>query len=276
VRQAGGAQHQREAEREQVHLAVERLQGGRLLDAVPQAGLEERVALAGPLGRGAEQRGQVELEVREHQQRHDQRAGHQHERLDDLHVGGALHAAHGDVDDHQGADQDDRGDLRRVRVHAEERRVRADAEQQRDQRARADHLRDQVEDRHHDRGHRGGRPDRALPHPERQHVGHRVPARVAQELRHQQQRDQPRDQEADGVEESVVAEQGDEAGDAEERRGRHVVAADRHAVLETRERAAAGVVVGSRLGLPARPDRDAQGDRDEDQEQRDRQGAGRR
>ena len=143
-----------------------------------------------------------------------------------------------------------------------------------DQRARADHLGQQVEDRHRDRGDGGGRAHRALAHPERQHVGHRVLARVAQQLRDQQQRHQPGDQEADRVEEAVVAVQRDDAGDAEERGGRHVVAADRHAVLEAGERPAAGVEVGRRLGLPAGPDRDGQGDRDEDQEQGDGQRAG--
>ena len=104
-----------------------------------------------------------------------------------------------------------------------------------------------------------------------QHVGHREPARVAHQLGDQQQRHQPGDQEADGVQEAVVAVQRDDAGDAEEGRGRHVVAADRHAVLEAGERPAAGVEVGGGPGLPAGPDRDAEGDRDEQREQRDRQ-----
>ena len=80
-----------------------------------------------------------------------------------------------------------------------------DAEQQRDERAGADHLREQVEDRHDDGRGGGGGAHRALPHPVGQLVGHRVAAGVAQQLGDQQQRDQPGDQEADGVEEAVVA-----------------------------------------------------------------------
>ena len=48
-------------------------------------------------------------------------------------------------------------------------------------------------------------------HPERQHVGHREPAGVAQQLGDQQQRHQPGDQEADRVQEAVVAGQRDAA-----------------------------------------------------------------
>ena len=270
MRQAGRAEDQRDAQREQVHLAVERLQRvAGCLHAVAQPGFEERRSLARGAGRVAEQRGQVELVLGEHQQRHRQRAAHQQERLDDLYVRGALHAADRHVDDHQGTDHDDGGDLGGVGVHAEERGVRLDAEQQGDERARADHLGQQVEDRHGDGGDRRRGPDRPLPHPERQHVRHRVPAGVAQQFRHQQQRHQPGDQEADRVEEAVVAVERDDAGDAQEGRRRHVVAADRHAVLEAGEGPAAGVEVGGGLGLPAGPDGDRQRDRHEDQEQRD-------
>src|SRR5262249_11473876 len=78
------------------------------------------------------------------------------------------------------------------------------------------------------------------------------------------------DQEADGVEEPVVPVEGDQAGDAEERRGRHVVAADRHAVLQAGEGAATGVEVGGVVGTPAGPDRDEERDEDEEPEQRQR------
>ena len=126
VRQARRAEHQRDAEREQVQLVVAGLRGvaGDLL-AVAQARFEERRALAGLRGGLAEQARQVELERRQHQHRHQGRAGHQQERLDDLDVGGALHAADRHVDDHQCADHDDRCDLGGVGVHAEERRSRA-------------------------------------------------------------------------------------------------------------------------------------------------------
>ena len=236
-------------------------------------GLRNASPLAALARRLAQQGGRVEVELGQHEQRHEDRAGHEQARLDHLHPGGAAHAADGDVEDHQRADDHDRHVLRLALGHPEEGPGLADAQQQRDQRAGADHLGDEVEDRHRDGRDTGGHPDRALAHPERQHVAHRVAAGVAHQLGDQQQGDQPRDQEADRVEEAVVPEQRDQPGDAEERRGGHVVAADRQAVLEGRERPAGGVEVGGRLVLPAGPERDVQRDGDEDEEQADRQPA---
>ncbi len=226
--------------------------------AVAQSGLEEVLALAALLRRGAEQVADVPAELEHHHQRQDRGASHQQQRLDDLDVRRALHAADGDVEDHQDADGDDGEVLRGVR---------RDAEQQRHERAGAHHLREQVEDRDDDRGDAGRRAHRTLPHPEGEDVAHRVLARVAQQLRDEQQRDEPRDQEADRVEEAVVAVQRDDPGDAEEGSGRHVVAADRDAVLDAREGPAAGVEVGGGLGVPRRPEGDEQRHRDEGEEQ---------
>ena len=229
VRQTRGAEHQGQRQADEVDLGGERR-------AVLQAGLEERGALAGVVGGGAEQLGEVEVELRQHQDRDQHGAGHEQHGLDDLDPGGALHAADDDVEDHQHADDDDRG---------ADRPGSLDAEQQRHERARADHLREQVEDRDHHGGRGGGGADRALPHPVGELVGHGVAAGVAQQLGDQQQRDQPGDEEPDRVEEAVVPAEGDGAGDAEERRGRHVVAGDGESVLEPAEVAAAGVVVGA-------------------------------
>ena len=195
----------------------------------------------------------------------NKRADHQQHGLDDLHPGGALHAAEGHVDDHQDADADDHQVLqhRAVDPRAAGRpgcRRRPSGPAGRRSTPRWSSV-------------AAARADRGLPHPVRQLVGHRVAAGVAQQLGDQQQRDQPGDQEPDGVEEAVVAVERDRAGDAEERRGRHVVAADRQAVLEAGEGAAAGVVVGGGLVLPGRPEGDAQGQGDDDQEQADGQEA---
>ena len=127
--------------------------------------------------------------------------------------------------------------------------VALDVEQQRDQSAGARHLREQVEERHDQRGGRRRHAHRALLEPEAQHVGHREPAGVAEQFGDQQQCDQPGDQEADRVEEAVVAVDGDRAGDAEEGGRRQVVARDRDAVLRPGERAARRVVVGAVLLL---------------------------
>ena len=115
VRQAGGAEHQGDAERQEVDLAG---RGG----AVLQAGLEERLALAAVGGGGAEQVGEVEVELRQHQHHDQRRAGHQQHGLDDLHPGGALHAADGHVEDHQDADREDRQVDHRLAVDAEQQR----------------------------------------------------------------------------------------------------------------------------------------------------------
>ena len=154
VRQAGGAEHQREAERDAGRACCSRSARCRRLDAVAQARVRGTPSPLPRLRRrpSPSSAERLKLYLRQHQDRHQQRAGHQQDGLDDLHPGGALHAADGHVDDHQRADEDDRGDLRGVGVHAEERRARLDAEQQRDQRARADHLGEQVEDRHDDGG----------------------------------------------------------------------------------------------------------------------------
>ena len=188
-------------------------------------------------------------------------ADDQQHRLDDLHPGRAAHAADEHVGDHHGADDRDDDALPGLA---------GDVEQQRDEAARARHLGEQVEERDGQRGRRGRGADRALPHPERQHVAHRVLAGVAQQLGDQQQRDQPRDEEADGVEEAVVAVDRDRAGDAEERRGREVVAGDRDAVLRAGEAAARRVEVGRAAGGTL-ADADHDGQRDHDEQPEDRE-----
>ena len=108
-----------------------------------------------------------------------------------------------------------------------------------------------------------------LPEPEAQHVGHRVFARVAEQFGHQQQCHQPGDQEADGVEEAVVAVDGDGTGDAEEAGRRQVVAGDRDAVLRAGEGVPAGEVL-RRVGVAAADaDHDEQRDDDERDEDAD-------
>ena len=90
-------------------------------------------------------------------------------------------------------------------------------------------------------------------HAERQHVGHRVLAGVAQRLGDEQQNGQIGDEPADRVHETVVAVERDEAGDAEERRGRHVVAGDRPAVLKAGESAAGRVELAPSFACAAPP-----------------------
>ena len=152
MRQARGAEHQGDAQRQQVDF-----RGGRraVLGARGEhvAGRHSRGGCLGDhLLRRAEDVGEVEAELGQHQDRHDSRAGDQQNRLDDLHPGGAGHAADEHVDDHQYTDD---GDHQRLRAAA------VDIQQQCDQSAGAGHLGQQVEQR--DRHRRGGgrQPDRA-------------------------------------------------------------------------------------------------------------------
>lgn len=255
VREPGGAEDERDTERDEVQLRDVR-------GAVLEARLQEGRTVTALLRSGAEQVGDVEVELPQHHQRHQQGAGDEQDGLDHLHPGGALHAADRDVDDHEDADERHDEDLARVA---------GDAEQQRDEDARARHLGQQVEDRHDDGGDTGGGAHRPLAHPVGEDVAHGVAAGVAQGFGDEQQGYEPGDEEADGVEEAVVAEEGDGAGDAEEGRRRHVVAGDGESVLEGGELPAARVEVRRALGLPAGPDGDAQGRGDEDGEERDDQ-----
>ncbi len=252
MRQARGAEHQRQRQRDEVQLGE--VAGAELLHRLQQ------LRVAGSLDGLAEQRRQVEVGQREHPDGHHGGAGDEQGGLDDLHPGGALHAADQHVDDHQRTDDRDDQVLAPLGLHVQ---------QQRHQTARAGHLGQQVEERHRERR-RGGRdPDRTLAQPEAEHVGHGELAGVAELLGDQQQRDQPRHQEADGVQEAVVAVDRDGPGDAEEAGRRQVVAGDRGAVLGAGERAPGGVVVSRGLGVARGADDDGEGDADEQQEDRD-------
>jgi hypothetical protein len=127
------------------------------------------------------------------------------------------------------------------------------AEQQLDQLAGADHLRDQVERHHHQRA--GGREgaDRGLLEAVGGDVGEGELAEVAQLLGHQEGDDRPADQEADRVDQAVVAVGHHRRGNAQERGRRHVVAGDRQAVLEAGDAAAGGVEVRRRTRLRRGP-----------------------
>ncbi len=252
MRQTRGAEHQGEAEAEEVQSAGEAL-------AVLQPGLQVALAGAAVLGRLPHQLGDVAVEAHQQQHRQQHRAGDQQERLDDLDPGGGPHPADRDIDDHQTAHRHDGPGPGLGAVGAE---------QQGDQAARADHLGDQVEQRDHDAGAAGRGPDLAPAQPQRQHIGQGVPAGVPDQLGDQHQDHQPGHQEADAVEHAVVPEQRDQPGDAEEGGGGEVVAGEREAVLQRREVAAAGVeVVGAAASAAAGPEGDPEGDQDDDGEQ---------
>ena len=245
MRQAGGAEHQSETERDEVdprHVA----------DAVLRARGQD-VTLGDRLVRGTRHHGLcVGEELREvaphrdqHEHEHHTGTGDEEHRLDHLHVGRALHAADQHVHDHEHTDDGDDDRLPRLAF---------DVEQQRDETTRTGHLGQQVEQRHREGGQRRGHTHWPLIEPEAQHVGHRETAGVAQEFGDEQQRDEPRDQEADRVEEAVVAVDSDGARDTQEGRCRQVVTGDGEPVLRAGELPATGVEVGRRLRGPAGPD----------------------
>ena len=135
---------------------------------------------------------QAEAEMRQRRERHVGCAEQQQHRLDDLHPGRRDHAAERDVEDHQHAD-DEHG----VAV--------AEAEQQLDELAGTDHLRDEVERDDDERADGGKRAHRHCGEPVGRHVGQAVAAEIAQPLGHQEHDDRPADQEADRVQQAVEA-----------------------------------------------------------------------
>ena len=154
----------------------------------------------------------------------------QQHRLDDLHPGRGDHAAEQHVGEHHQADDHDRDFV-------------VEAEQQPDQVAGADHLRDQIERDDREAAGRGRDAHRRLPQAERDDVAEGELAEVAQRLGDQAHHDRPADQEADRVNQAVESRQRDQAGDAEEAGGAHVVAGERQAVLQRGDRSAGRVEV---------------------------------
>ena len=154
--------------------------------------------------------------------------------LDDLHPRRGDHAAEQHVTEHQDADHHHRD-------------LVVDADQRLHQHAAADHLRGEVERRDGDRRQRADRPRRLGIVAIGEDVGQRVLADVAAGLGDHQQHGDVRNQPAHRIHEAVVAVERDQAGDAEERRRRKVVAGDRPAVLQARHAAARDVEVGRGL-----------------------------
>jgi hypothetical protein len=189
-------------------------------------------------GRLLEQVLEREAELAEGQEHHQRAAGQQHAGLDDLHPGRGDHATKGDVHHHQDADGED-GD------------VVVKAEEQLDQLAGTDHLGDQVEADHGQRGNRGHGAHLALVEAVGGDVGEGELAQVAQAFGHQEQDDRPAGEEGQHVDVAVVALGVDHGGQTEQGGSRHVVAGNGQAVLETGDAAAGRVEVSGRLG--ARP-----------------------
>ncbi|MNE00205.1 hypothetical protein D3C80_926090 [compost metagenome] len=246
VWQASGTEHQRQTEGER---------RDRIFHQAARA--HDRISFRVDLDSLGEQHVEVEVDVLHHHQRHEGSAGQQQDSLDDLHPGGRQHAAEQHVKAHQNTDQDHRN-------------VVIETEQQLDQLAGTDHLRDQVERHHHQRTASGQRADLGLPQAIGRHVGKGVFTQVTQALGDQEQNDRPAHQEADRVDQAVVARGEHQRGNTQEGRSRHVVTGNRQTVLETGDLAASGVVVGCRIITLGSPVGDAQGGTDEGDKHHDR------
>jgi hypothetical protein len=135
---------------------------------------------------GCEQFPEAEIEMPQYGKAQQRAAAEQQRRLGDLHPRRRLHSADSDVEDHQYADAGDGEEI-------------VDAEQQLDDLARADHLRDQIEQHDDEASDRGDKPDGSAVKPESGRIGKRIASEIAHPLRHQEQNDRPAREEADGV-----------------------------------------------------------------------------
>ncbi len=219
MRQAGGAEHQRQAQRER---------RDRILDQA--TGAHDRFTLGVYLDGFGEQRVEVEVDVFHDHQSHERCAREQQYGLDDLHPGRCEHAAKQHIQAHQDADQN----------HGN---VVVQAKQQLDQLAGANHLRDQVKGHHHQRATGRQRADFGLLEAVRSNVGKGVLAQVAQALGDQEQNDWPANQKADRVDQAVITRGVHQCGNPQKRSRRHVVTGDSQAVLESGDLATGGVIV---------------------------------
>ena len=167
------------------------------------------------------QRFRAEPELVKHRAGHERCAKKQQHCLDDLYPGRGFHTAKGHVDHHQAADQDHRHPV-------------IQTEQQLDQLAGADHLRDQVEGDSYQGAACRQNANACLPEPERGNVGKCELAQIAQLFGDQERDDRPTNKPAHRVDQTIVAGGVDKARNAQERGRRHVIAGDREAVLASR------------------------------------------
>ncbi len=181
--------------------------------------------------------------------------------LDDLDPGGRDHAAEEHVRQHHRADDHHGGFV-------------AQSKQQTDEVAGADHLSDQVERDDGQAACRGGHAHGRLAQPERDHIGEREAAEIAQRLGDEAHHDRPADEKADRVDQPVETRQGDQPRDAQKAGRAHVVAGQRQAVLRGGNRTARRVEVLGAAGAPRREPGDDQRQADEDRKARHRDEVG--
>ena len=244
MRQAGGAEHQREAQGKCVERIGDELARSKHLCT----------ELIG--GCGKELQG-VAAEPHEDEAGKDGGAREEQRCLHDLNPGRGEHPAKEDIRDHHGPHDDDR-------------QLIGEPEEQLHQVPRPDHLSDQVKPHHREGADRRRHPDGALPQAIGHDIGEGVFAEISERLGDQEHDHGPANQESDGVDEPVKSGQRHETRDAEEAGGAHVIPGQGEAVLDTGHRPSGGIEMLGALGLARSPPGDAQGHRHEREEAGDR------
>ena len=219
MRQAGGAEHQRQAERERVHRIFHQAAGR-------QNRLAERMGIDGFL----EHRFHAETADIQHHKRHKRCAAQQQHGFNHLHPSRRQHTAEQHIGHHQRTDNQHRPNI----VHAE---------QKLDQLARAHHLRDEIQHHHQQRTRSGKQAHRRLFQAVGRHIGKGKLPQIAQPLRHQKQHQRPADQKARRINQAVVTGGEHHRRNAEKRRGRHKIPRNRQPVLKAGDTAAGGVEI---------------------------------
>ena len=219
MRQTGGAEHQRQAERERVHRVFHQA-----------AGREYRLAARMRIDGFLEHRLHAETAGIQHHKRHKRCAAQQQYGFNHLHPSRRQHAAEQHIGHHQRADNQ----YRRQIIHAE---------QKLNQLARAHHLRDEIQHHHQQRTRSGKQAHRRLFQAIGRHIGKGKLPQIAQPLSHQKQHQRPADQKARRINQAVVTGGEHHRRNAQKRRGRHKVARNRQPVLKAGDAAACGVKV---------------------------------
>ena len=246
VRQAGGAEHERDPERDRVDRARQE-----------RARARARTSTRRSCSRSARLNSSIGLKPTRSSTNIDMTkiADHQQDGLDDLHPRRGEHPAEDDVAEHHHAG-DQHGDRE------------VDADERLDEHARADHLRDEVEGRDRQRAQSPPRcapGARAAGRTSTSAIVYLPAFRIRSASRNITVRNatrKPTEYRKPSKPKMKIR-----PGDAEERRRRQVVAGDREAVLDAADRAAGGpedVGAGHPLGGPVGDDeRDRQDDRED-------------
>ena len=236
VGESGGAEDEAEGEGDEVPSAP-RVGGG---GAEFHAGVEEidwgfGASVSG-LGDGIEERAEAEIEFAEDHPTQGEGAAHEEDGFDDLDPSGGEHAAEDHVDEHEDPDADDGWG-------------EGDADELFDDAAGADHLGDHIESGDHESGEGGHGANGSGVEAIGEEIRHGVFAGVAEGFGDEEEDGEIGDEEADGIHEAIVAFEADDAADAEERGGAHVIAGDGEAILPAFDGATGGEVSGGAGGF---------------------------